>query len=724
MGYDPAVRFRGRTAALTAGFALLVFGGCGGGGGDGGSVAAAPTPGHSPTLVLGVDGFDAARPGATWRAAPRRSGGTRRVATARGTRLLLHTASGDKDFLPGVNLGSTTPGHAPGELAITAADYRRWFPLMAAMGLRAVRIYTIHPPAFYRELVAYNRAHPDTPLYLIQGVYLPDESYTEGTRTLYDRGVTTAFSDELRDASAAVHGDLRRTPRPGRASGTWSADASPWLASWIVGVEFDPQATARTDRRDAGAAAVRGRYFRSTATATPSERWLAARMDELAGHETARGGSAPVAFTNWPTTDPLRHPDEPLEEEDLVGLDANHVAPTSRWPAGTFASYHAYPYYPDFLRHEQALRRTRVDGRPDAYAGYLAALARHHAKLPVMISEFGVPSSLGSAHTGTNGRDQGGHTEQDAMATDAGLMRVIAGQGLAGGLVFSWADEWFKHTWNTQPRQAPAERRPLWHDPLTNEQWFGLLAADPRGSEDGGPRSILHRDDGPVRDVTVSHDEAWVTIEATLADDAEGPVTLGFDVVPGGLAKLPGTTVTTPAVSDHAVLVDGSRAQVSVRADLDPTRLDHTWQAGELSRPVDGWVPLRLTINRPLRIPGAGRRAAEFLDVGLLRQGTWDPAAAGYRSDATWQRRGRTLRLRLPWSALGLSDPSSRTALVLEDGRATTVKVDRIGVDVVAAGKRIATKGFTWQPWQRTFSQLRVKAGVQAFVDAVADVTP
>jgi len=708
---------------------LALLAGCGGAtsGGSGGSEPPASTTGRgqTATAVLGFDGFDAVRPGPSWRAAPRTTGGTERVATVRGTRLLLHTASGDKAFLPGVNLGSTTPGHAPGELAITAADYRRWFPLMAAMGLRAVRIYTIHPPAFYRELVAYNRAHPDAPLYLVQGVYLPDESYIEADRTLFDRAVTKAFADELRDASAAVHGDLRRSPRPGRASGTWTTDASPWLASWIVGVEFDPDATARTDRRHARAAAVKGRFFRSTSTATPSERWLAARMDELAGHETGRGGAAPIAFTNWPTTDPLRHPDEPLAQEDLVGLDANHIVPTARWPAGTFASYHAYPYYPDFLRHEKALRRTRVDGKPDAYAGYLAALARHHRKLPVMISEFGVPSSLGSAHTGTNGRDQGAHTEQDAMAIDAGLLRAIAGQGLAGGLVFSWADEWFKHTWNTVPRQAPAERRPLSHDPLTNEQWFGLLASDPRGSEDGGPRSILQSDAGPVRAVTVAHDEAWVTIEATLAGDDAGPVAFGFDVVPGGLARLPGAIVTLPAVSDHAVVVERDHAQVSVRADLDPTQLDHIWHAGELAKPVAGWVPLRLTTNRSLTPRRGGpRRPAEFHDVGRLQRGTWDPTAAGYRSDATWQRDGDKLHLRLPWSALGLADPSARKALVPRGRTATTVDVARIGVEIVAGGRSVTTKGFTWQPWQRTFSQLRVKAGVQEFVDAVADVTP
>ena len=87
------------------------------------------------------------------------------LAQAGDGRYALHTAHGDVGFLAGVNLGATTPGHQPGELAITATDYRRWFAEMGDLGVRAVRIYTIHPPALYDELAAYNRTHPAAPLY-------------------------------------------------------------------------------------------------------------------------------------------------------------------------------------------------------------------------------------------------------------------------------------------------------------------------------------------------------------------------------------------------------------------------------------------------------------------------------------------------------------------------------------------------------------------------------
>src|ERR671925_727936 len=69
-------------------------------------------------------------PGApeSWAPAPRTIAGLRVTAVAREGRIVLHTAGGRRDFLPGVDLGSTVPGRAPGELAVTARDYRRWFP--------------------------------------------------------------------------------------------------------------------------------------------------------------------------------------------------------------------------------------------------------------------------------------------------------------------------------------------------------------------------------------------------------------------------------------------------------------------------------------------------------------------------------------------------------------------------------------------------------------------
>ena len=308
---------------------------------------------------------------------PSGRGSVRVLAEADADGFRLHTASGDKTFLPGMNLGSSVPTRQPGELdVLTAEDYRRWFVEMADLGIRVIRIYTLHAPAFYDELDAWNRAHPDAPLYLVQGVYLPDETYTEAGRTLYTPAVDDAFAAELRDVSAAVHGDLTRRPQAGRvvrplAHRRVAVDG----LSWIVGVEWDPAGTARTDALAPSAPyrrpvlrGHRGRHEHGALARPPPRRAGAA--------EHARGVSVPIAFANWPTTDPLEHPEEPLARGGPRRRRRRARAALRAWPGGTFASFHAYPYYPDFQRHEPGLQ-VETDGRVDPYAAYLRALREH-----------------------------------------------------------------------------------------------------------------------------------------------------------------------------------------------------------------------------------------------------------------------------------------------------------------------------------------------------------
>ncbi|NYG54263.1 hypothetical protein [Nocardioides perillae] len=707
---------RGLPAALLA-LSLTAVASCSGaGGGEPGTTDPAPAPGTPARAEAPASDVD-------WSPAPRTVDGLSVLAESDADGFRLHTASGEKTFLPGVNLGSSTPLHQPGEVGtIEAEQYRDWLATMGRLGSRVVRVYTLHPPAFYDELAAYNEAHPEAPLYLAQGVYLPDESYVEPGGTLYDPVVDEAFSAELADVSAAVHGDLEREQRPGRAGGTYTTDVSPWLASWVLGVEWDPAGVLRTDARHADTAYAPGRFFAATADATATERWIATHLDELAALEAARGSSVPVAFVNWPTTDPLDHPEEPLPEEDAASVDPVHVLPTDAWPGGTFASFHAYPYYPDFQRYEPGLQDEQWDGEGDPYAGYVVRLREHSAEhMPLLVTETGVPSSLGSAHVGTRGRDQGGHEEVDAMTINADLVRLAEDKGAAAAWLFAFEDEWFKRTWNTQLHQVP-ERRQLWHDPLTNEQWFGLLSTDAEPIPDAAAEVLPEAmpADGPFEYLYAWADASWVHLEVTFRDAVPEALDVEADVVPG------------PEAADYRVLVrpgEGT-ATAEVRRDLDPVRLDVTPGQRGPYRPgaEEPWHTYALMVNRPLVVQGV-QRPEELQVVDELREGAWEPGAEDRDSLATWQvdEERRTVRLRLPWSMLGMADPSSRTALG-EGVPAELVEVPGMRLTFTAAGSGGAAASqeldFRWPTWNTAPYSVREKDGLQRVADAFRDVAP
>ena len=718
-------RGSGVVAAVTAAMALAVAvatSGCG-------SVSAA----QSPTA-------------GSWAPRPDERAGLSRLAFTKGDKLYLQTAGGRRSFIAGVNLGSTIPGTQPGELAVSAADYRRWFPQMAALGLRAVRVYTILPPCFYKELAAYNASHPDVPLYLVQGVWIPEEEFLAGG-DLFAPAVRDGFAREIDDAVRAVHGELRRTELRGVAHGAWTADVSRWLLAYSLGVEWDPRATRASDEKNAGRPAFRGDFFSSTAGASPTETWLAMALDRCASDEAARGLTVPLTFTNWPTTDPLHHPDEPLAQEDLVSVDAGHIRAGKAWPAGFFASYHAYPYYPDFMRHEPALQRYRYQGRSDPYAGYLAALRSHHAGTPVMITEFGVPSSIGTAHAGPLGRSQGDHSEQQAMAIDADLLRIIREQGCAGGFVFEWADEWFKFTWNTIDYELPGERRQLWVNPLTNEEQFGLVATDPGAQPvvtvdgDGSEwlsngSQVIEESRGALREVRAVKDEGYLYLRLVLDDPSvwqRQAVTIGIDVLPGGNVGLPGLPHVDPGADYAVVLGPGRRGSSLVAASGDPFWamygrdrhfLHHERPAFPAGGGVGAWNLQRQITNRPLVVPSTGERLpAESFDVGTLRFGTADPADPRFDSRVTWAA-SDCIEIRLPYQLIGFSDPSSLKGLVVRsDGSVTTAPVGRVDLDIAVGDEVSATRGYAWDPWQSVAWHERQKAGIGAFAAAVDDVT-
>ena len=681
--------------------------------------------------------------------------GLETTATVTDTGFLLHTDGGSIDFVAGINVGSALPGRFPAELKVDDLTWRRWLPMMAATGVHALRIYTVQPPAFYTELERYNLEHPDQPLYLVHGIWVGEELLAE-TGDLFHPSVLAQATTDIDDAVKVVHGEANLPPRPGYASGVYTADVSPWLLSWAFGIEMDPVLVQATDESNADAN-YQGSWVSPLDDASASEVWLARMLDRIADNEAEYGRSVPLTFVNWPSTDPLRHPYEPSEFEDLVGLDMNHMSALPQWPGGIYASYHAYPYYPDFQRFDPALTTYQYRGKGDPYAGYLAALRDHHRKagLPVVILEFGLPTSLGSAHNGPLGRDQGGHDEADALALVGDMLRMQRELELAGGFIFSWHDEWFKATWNTADLERPAQRRQLWSNPLTNESAFGLVAMDPaRGGvppvidgsgDDWDPTrsQVIHESRNAIREVRATHNEGYLYLRVILDQDEvwqADPVVLTFDLIEGGADSVPWvgegnerrvSLLPDGHRPDYAVVVGPgtqANAYVSRTADINlrfwAPALNLDLVAGGSSDLSGQWVPQRLLINRPLTVPITNESwPAQWFELNPMITGSSDPGAKDFDSRTTWAARDRVIELRLPWAMLGFSDPSSLQALtVTDEGQLATVAVEQLGIAITSGNEVTLTNGYRWEQWNSVEWNERPKKGWDSIVAAIDEV--
>lgn len=602
--------------------------------------------------------------------------------------------------IKGVNMGIAKPGHFPGETAITKEEYLRWFKQIGAMNANSLRVYTIHPPEFYEAFYEYNQM-AEKPLYLFHGVWVNEEIFLK-TKDAFAKENTEEFQDEIKRTVDLIHGNADIPDRPGHASGQYKYDISPYVLGWVFGVEWDPEVVVSTNEKHKGMKDLKGEYL-YTEKAQPFEVWISTMMDEAVSYETSTyQWQRPVSFTNWVTTDLLDHPYEPSEKEDMVSVDPNVIKATDQLHTGLFASYHIYPYYPDFLNYEPAyINYLDHRGEKNNYAGYLNDMKKHHT-MPLVVAEFGVPGSRGLTHRNVDGLDQGHHSEKEQGEIDRRLFEDIIAENLAGGMVFTWQDEWFKRTWNTMDYDDP-DRRPFWSNAQTNEQQFGVLSFDP-----GKNRTDVLHVDGRKEDwafkgikpafqdgdhaLYVSSDERYVYVRVDTDSVKDKDSYLLFDSIPDqGQSTIPGVDDVKTKGVDFVLHMKGDQ---SARLLVDSYYDSYYYHYGNLLEMIDKepyadkkdngvYHPIRLTLNKELTIQGK-TLPFESYETGKMQFGTANPGDEDYDSltDISVSPEGDMTEIRIPWQLLNIKDPSLKDAMgdMWKTGIEGKKKIDSINI--------------------------------------------
>ena len=405
-----------------------------------------------------------------------------------GNYVAMHTGSDYRPLnLKGINLGSSPPGTFPGEIAyaISGKTYEEWINLMGNAGFNGIRVYTLHPPVFYEKLANYNFRHPERPLLLFQGVWL-EEIENGSVSSEYDLTLRTAsFRNEIREVIDCLHGNKEIAFRLGKAYGSYRTDMSRWTAGYVIGREIMPQEVDTTNKLHSSVTSFSGNQLSITG-GTASEVFVTQMLDETVTYENQKYlVNRPVSISSWPTLDPLTHPTEIYTDEDKATYDITKIN-RQNLKAGLFACYHAYPYYPNFISEQPTYRTFSDSEGPDSYLGYLTDLKNHYNDIPLVIGEFGVPSSWGSAHQSFSSMNHGGYSEYQQGEKNIRMLHNIFDSGCAGGFMFSWMDEWFKPTWIVSYLEAYGldsnslfiPTRQLWHNLTSPEQNFGLISFD------------------------------------------------------------------------------------------------------------------------------------------------------------------------------------------------------------------------------------------------------
>lgn len=641
-------------------------------------------------------------------------------------------------YLVGVNIGPARPGEFPSTSSRDFAVYREWLDQIAAMHANTVRVYTILPPAFYQALRAYNET-TRSPLWLVQEVWIRDTA-----DDLYEPDTTNEFRQELLSTIDMLHGESDVSFRRGHNFGIYTADVSPWVLALAVGREVEPKVVLHTNARHPGMTSYKGRYI-SLQDGSPSEAWFAGMCDAAAAYELDKYNTQrPLTVVNWPPLDPMTHQTEAnyaeelqfrrklgeqipkdmppaINDSDAVSLDVAKFKTEAAFEPGLFALYHVYQHWPDFLLHE-ASYATATDAKgPNRYLGYLRELKNAYKGFPLLIGEYGLSTSTAPAHLQPQGWNNGGLTEKQQADLLDRFTRNIRDTRCAGGIVFEWQDEWFKHVHDsfTADFEKPWDRSPLWDNALDPEKHFGLIgyeAAEPvpllRGDRSDwiGAQQISAAAEGAagpgnLQAVYAAQDYAYLYLRL---DVVPGPVDwaatnywIALNTLPGlaGSRGLPDVGVRIDTGANFLVQLTGpSSGRLLIAADYNPNK----------SNPVPGrqgysriWrkesMPLKLDnsanfehIVIEANLPRFARDGTEFpainYDRSPLPYGSADRQSPEFTSHAAWHVDSGQgmIELRLPWGLLLISDPSRLEAFAGTDRQSQPLSRTTSGISVSA----------------------------------------
>ncbi len=586
-----------------------------------------------------------------------------------------------EEFLVGINLGVGKPGSFPGEFMITYDEYYRWFELIREMGVNAIRVYTTQKPAFYNALHDYN-LQTEQPLLLYHGIWVKEEDigslldpFAENRKILED------FVKEGEKIIDVVHGNKQILFSPGEAFGSYASDVSCFMTGFIMGIEWHQDFAYNTNQIYKGMPDYKGQYL-STVNAEPFEIFLAEVGDRLIKYETEKYRmQRPAAFCNWVTTDPLEHPNDPdRAKEDLVSINPENIIANSAFAPGLFASYHVYPYYPEALNYDtKYLDFKDENGNVNTYQAYLKELKTVHT-LPLIVGEFGIPTSRGKTHQDIHRGFNQGHvdeTDQGYMLFD--MFKNIKAENYAGGFMFTWQDEWFKRTWNNMDYDIP-DRRPYWSNIQTSEQNFGLLSFDP-----GAEKSICYVDgniddwqaDKPLMsnqwgELYVKSDEKYVyyLIKARNYDFANDTIIVPIDVISEqGNTKSNAYGKKFTRAAEFILSINGEN---NSRFLVDPYYDVHNYMYGlmnqmipvtlaSLNKDNGEFITSKMVINKALELPQT-HEIIPFSDfeTGLLKYGNANPDATDYKSLNDFIYAEGNVEIRIPWQLFNVMDPSSK----------------------------------------------------------------
>lgn len=564
----------------------------------------------------------------------------------------------------GVNLNSIKPGNFSNDKVITEEEYLDWITIIDNMGANCIKVPDIMDNNFYNALYKFNEDKKD-PIYVIQGIYF-DEVDLKNGKDIQSEEIEEKFKKHIKLIIDSIHGnsfDLNEDIK----NEYYNTDISDYLIGYTLGIEFASNDLIHTELIN-NKESYNGNYFYTNDDASSFESYIAKMADYLVEYEYKQYKEQKLVGFIGSSNNYKELISSNQNEDNSIKdyINPNNINPKGKLKTGIFASYNLYPSY------------TNMNENQDNIEEYVNELKNTH-KIPIIIGEYGVPSSRNSADFNTDA-NKGYINEQEQGEILVNAYRTINNANIAGSFIFELQDSWQRTSWNTKELKI-LDRAPYWSDAQDYSQNFGLIAFDPGQAnsklypdekiDEWDNKNIINKND----DISLSmkSDEKYLYFmlksEDTINLDKQD-IYIYLDTTPNsGSTKSSQLNLNFDKPVDFIIEIkDIENAKVLVHEYYNYFSFNQNKKENQ-KRPDLISVQSDMDEFSPIYIETSPRMYVEDLkkiveskkfETGKLVHGNSNPLNENYNSASDFYVGNDYVEIRVPWSLLNFMDPSTK----------------------------------------------------------------
>ena len=564
----------------------------------------------------------------------------------------------------GVNLNSIKPGNFSNDKVITEEEYLNWITIIDNMGANCIKVPDIMDNNFYNALYKFNEDKKD-PIYVIQGIYF-DEVDLKNGKDIQSEEIEEKFKKHIKLIIDSIHGnsfDLNEDIK----NEYYNTDISDYLIGYTLGIEFarnDLIHTELINNKDS----YNGKYFYTNNDASSFESYIAKMADYLVEYEYKQYKEQKlVGFIGSSNNYKELNSSNQNEDNSIKDyINPNNINSKGKLKTGIFASYNLYPSY------------TNMNENQDNIEEYVNELKNTH-KIPIIIGEYGVPSSRNSADFNTD-TNKGYINEQEQGEILVNAYRTINNANIAGSFIFELQDSWQRTSWNTKELKI-LDRAPYWSDAQDYSQNFGLIAFDPSQADsklypdekidEWKNKNIINKNE----DISLSmrSDEKYLYFmlksENTINLDKQD-IYVYLDITPNsGSTKSSQLNLNFDKPVDFIIEIkDRENAKVLVHEyynyfSLNQNKKEYQKRPDLISvqSDMDEFSPIYIETSPRMYVEDLKKIVeSKKFETGKLVHGNSNPLNENYNSASDFYVGNDYVEIRVPWSLLNFMDPSTK----------------------------------------------------------------